>query len=428
MLFAFLQLQHSDFTAQFRKTLLWLLILALLICPRTAQAADEFESRTWTDKKGNQLTSAFVDAKNGEVQLKKDTGDILKFKLSDFSEPDQKYLRDLANYRRKQTAGEKPELPTDPAEASLAIQPRQLSAVEPVPNSQPFRKPLMEFPIRTWRDDKGSVVQGKLVTAYNDKVVLDVKGTVFDLHFTKLSPDDQQYISIQLKGLQRNDLVSDLAKAAAAGQQPGTTPAAPTAVAANTPEATLDQLRQRIEQINAQKQANNPNAGPQAAANTPPAQPLGTDDIKARLAAIRKQKGEPEPEVIPATVPANIPPPPQSPAPLVPQGMTQQQAMAHQQAEMERKILETGARTRRTTSGSVAHPSGQTQVMVKKCSKCGHVVPDSTGIGDACPGCGVHFNYDETNVAGSIGYRIGQGLGVLIIASLVIGGIKKLTG
>lgn len=437
---AFLSLQQSESVALVRKTLLRLFILTLLVCPALAQAADEFESRTWTDRKGNQLTSTFVDAKNGEVQFKNDEGQITKFKLADFSEPDQKYLRDLANYRRKQAAGEKPELPADPAKASLEIQARQTNT-EPVPDMIPFRKPLLDFPIRTWTDSTGKKVQGKLVTAYNDKVVIDVKGNVFDLPITKFSPDDQQYVATQLKGLQRDDLVTVLAKAATAGQQqPGAAPP-PATVAANTPPAPLEanDIKARLEQLKAQREANNPNAGTQVAANTPPAQPLGTNDIKARLAQIRQQKGEPEPEHIPSALTPGI-----SSASQLQQEQSNRLEQQRQEAaarmnqmaadaqarrdELNRKMQETNAQMHRPPTGTAAPPNNQTQVMVKQCSKCGRVVPDSTGVGDRCPGCGIYFNYDETDVAGSVGYRIGQGVGVLIMISLVVAGVKKLFG
>lgn len=311
---------------------------AALLMLSAASHAEEarFESRTWTDKKGNQLTSTFVEAKNGEVQLKSDAGDIQKFKLADFAEPDQKYLRDLSVYRRKLAAGEQPQQPADPARASLEIQPRQ-TITDPVPDMAPYRKPLLEFPIRIWTDSTGKKVQGKLVTAYNDKIVIDVKGNVFDLAVTRLSPDDQQYVTVQLKGLQRDDLANVLAKAATAGQQqPGAAPPPPT-VAANTPPTTLgtDDIRARLEQLKAQR-GGNPDAGTQVAANTPPPQALSTDDIKARLAKLRQQRGEPEPQFTPAaSSPAD-----DAMARMNAQAQAAQERMQQQQAEMERRQQE----------------------------------------------------------------------------------------
>lgn len=426
---AFLTMTRHGFR---QRTLLPLWFAALLSLTVSIQAEEaKYESRTWTDRQGNQLTATFVDAKNGEVQFKDDAGEIQKFKLADFSVPDQKYLRELAAYRRKLAAGEKPELPPDPARASLDIQPRQ-TITEPVPDTLPFRKPLLDFPIRTWTDAAGKKVQGKLVTAYNDKVVIDVKGNVFDLAITRLSPDDQHYVAVQLKGLQRDDLVNVLAKAAASTQQqPAGVPVpVPTAVATNdpTPAATLgtDDIRARLEQLKAQRQGN-PDTGTQVATATPPAQPLSNDDIKARLAQIRQQKGEPEPQFVPASIPPSSVPPMNS-GPLMPPGLTPQQAIDYQKAQMERHLQETQDRLRRMYPPSKAAPPVQTQVMVKKCSKCGRVVPDSTTVGDSCPGCGIKFNYDETDVSGSIGYRIGQGLGVILIISLVVLVIKKLAG
>jgi hypothetical protein len=269
---------------------MWFAAFLLLAAQIHAQEA-KFESRTWTDRKGNQLTATFVDAKNGEVQFKSDAGAIQKFKLADFAEPDQKYLRDLSVYRRKVAAGEKPELPADPAKASLNIQPLQ-TITDPVPDMAPYRKPLLDFPIRMWTDSTGKKVQGKFVTAYNDKVVVDVKGNVFDLAITRLSPDDQQYVSVQLKGLQRDDLANVLAKAANPGQNQTGVPGAaapPAEVAANTPPALPPQMetndiRARLEKLKALREGN-PDNGTQVATTTSAAQPLSTDEIKQRLPA-----------------------------------------------------------------------------------------------------------------------------------------------
>jgi len=297
--------------------------MVLLLSAASHAAESEFASRTWTDRKGNQLTSTFVDAKNGEVLLKNDAGEVQKFKLADFSEPDQKYLRDLAAYRRKLAAGEKAQLPADPALVSLDIQPRQ-TLTEPAPDMQPSRKPLLEFPIRVWTDVTGKKVQGKLVTAYNDKIVIDVKGNAFDLPVTRLSPDDQAYVAVQLKGLQRDDLVTILAKAATpeqgaadAASTPTPTPE-PTTVATNNPAATApsntDDIHARLAQLRAQAQGDLP-AEPPVAAKTPPAEPPSNDDIKARLAQIRQEKSEPEPENLPAT-PSETPPVYTPPSPV----------------------------------------------------------------------------------------------------------------
>jgi hypothetical protein len=404
-----------------RQTFLPLWFAVCLSVVAQIQAAESvFESRTWTDRLGNQLTATFVDAKNGEAQFKNDAGEPQKFKLADFSEPDQKYLRELAAYNRKKAAGEKPELPVDPAKASLDVQPRQ-TITEPVADMPPYRRTLFEFPVRIWTDDTGKKIQAKLVTAYNDKVVIDVKGTVYDLLIHRISPEDQQYVATQLKGLQRSDLVNVLAKAVIARQrQPDGSPAVPlparpmpVTVASNNPPPTgslgTDDIRARLEQLRAQR-SGNPDTAPQVATA-----PLNDVDIRSRLAAIRQQKGEPEPEFIPA-------PTSPSPASYTPSTMLQEQ---HER--MERMHQESLARMHRPPTGTVAPPM-TTQVMVKKCGNCGRVVPDSTSIGDSCPGCGVHFSYDETNIAGSIGYRVGQGLGVLVIVGLVIAGFRKLFG
>jgi hypothetical protein len=416
MLFAFRSLQPSDNLTQLRKTLSRLIVVALLVCPTVIQAADNFESRTWTDRKGNQLTSTFVDAKNGEVQLKNDEGAIIKFKLADFSEPDQKYLRDLANYRRKLAAGEKPTLPADPAQASLAIQPLQTNT-EPVPDMLPYRKPLLDFPLRTWTDSTGRKIQGKLVTAYNDKVVLDVKGNVFDLSVTKLSPDDQQYISIQLKGLQREDLVTVLAKAASAGQQqPGSAPA-PAAVATNNNPAptTLanDDIKARLEQLKAQRGGSNPDAGNQVAANTPAAQPLGTDDIKARLAKIREQKGEPEPAQIPTqpTVAAQ------------PTGVSHSELMAKLDREQQEGNIES---YKKSYAYELSNPEEAKKAKKEKQDQIDAQLKQSRQI----PASAISSDENSSSDSGSGGFRIRRiNIGFFIaIGAAIVGGIARLFG
>ncbi len=386
------------------------MLLALLVCPSMIRAAEEFESRTWTDRLGRQLTSTFVDAKNGEAQLKNSEGEIVKFKLADFSEPDQKYLRDLANYRRKLAAGEKVELPADPAKASLEIQPR---SEYPGLITQPpaVLKPLFDFPIRAWTDTTGKKIQGKLVTAYSDKVVIDVKGKLFDLPVTRLSGDDQQYISTQLRGLQRDDLVADLAKAANAGQQPNGAPAAtpaPAAVAANTPAPgptatpAADNIEDRLAQLKSQLQGNNPETANQAAPNNPPAQP--TEDINTRLAQLRQQLGDSSRgETSSGPSPA---PPIESARSRADQIMQEHQARMEQQrqeAEERRNQIaaENQARQEQLARNMPRHSSSSSgnssQVLTKQCGKCGRALPGNVTAGDKCPGCGITFDYDETN-------------------------------
>jgi predicted RNA-binding Zn-ribbon protein involved in translation (DUF1610 family) len=387
--------------------------IAAVLFHESVSLAEEakFEARTWTDKKGNQLTSTFHEAKNGEVQLKNDAGEVQKFKLADFSEPDQKYLRDLAVYRRKLAAGENPPLPVDPALASLDIQPRQTIS-EPVPDMPPFRKPLMEFPIRVWTDATGKKVQGKFVTAYNDKIVLDVKGNAFDLPITRLSSEDQEYVAVQLRGLQRDDLFHVLAKAATKTQQPPNGEPAPAAapapntVAAETPPAAVplstDDIRARLEQLKAQR-GGNTDSGTQVAANTPSAQPLSNDDIKARLAQIRQEKGIPEPEFIPAapieTPPAYTPPTYTPPTPV---------------------------------TGYAAEPSGPMFRMGKQCMSCRKEVPGHLTAGDKCPHCGVFFGHDMTNGKKSSApfsaYGAGQIAGYIFLGISVLAGLGKLIG
>lgn len=374
MRFAFLRTNNLRVIVRLRRALpSFLFLIALLGGPALLLAAEEFEPRFWTDKKGNQLTSTFVDAKNGEVQLKNSEGQITKFKLADFAEPDQKYLRDLAAYRRKQAAGENPALPADPALASLDIQPLQ-TITDPVPEMVGFRKPLLDFPIRVWTDATGKKVPAKLVTAYNDKVVIDVKGSFFDLPIVKFSAADQQYVAVQLKSLQRDDLTNVLAKAiAATKKQPDGSPAPvapPTAVAANTPPPMAaplgtDDIRARLEQLKAQREGN-PDPGTQAVLIPVPT--LNNDDLKQRLAKIREEKGEPEPAFIPApAVPVY-----QAPPPVVP---------IHGTA---------------FEPPPIPMPSGPTMRMIKKCMSCNREVPGNLTAGDKCPHCGVFFGRDMT--------------------------------
>lgn len=375
------------------------LLLALLVCPSMIRAAEEFESRTWTDRKGGQMIATFVDAKNGEAQLKNAEGQVVKFKLADFSEPDQKYLRDLSIYRRKQAAGEKAELPKDPALTSLEIQPSTDSA-DAAANAAPLRKPLFDFPLRIWTDTTGKKIQAKLITAYSDKIVLDVKGNMFDLPVTRLSNEDQEYLSIQLRGLQREDLVRDLTKASTPGQQPN--PATtPPAVASNAPAPAAtpaaDDIQARLAQLKSQLQGNNPEPANQAAPNNPPAQP--SEDINARLAKLREQLGDSSRgETSSGPSPA---PPIESARARADQIMQEHQARMEQQrqeAEERRIQMEAEAAAQRENLASQMQESAPpSQLFTKQCGKCGRALPDKITAGDKCPGCGITFDYDETN-------------------------------
>jgi hypothetical protein len=68
------------------------------------------------------------------------------------------------------------------------------------------------------------------------------------------------------------------------------------------------------------------------------------------------------------------------------------------------------------------------EVLEKKCSHCGKVVPNNMGAGDKCPHCGVFFSY-ETDQTGKVVKRapIGTyfsygGIGTLIavVVSLIV--------
>ncbi len=254
-------------------------------------------------------------------------------------------------------------------------------------------------------------VQGKLVTAYNDKIVIDVKGNSFDLPVTRLSPDDQAYVAVQLKGLQRDDLVTVLAKAATpeqgaadAASTPTATPE-PTTVATNNPAATApssaDDIHARLAQLRAQAQGDLP-AEPPVAANTPPAEPRSNDDIQARLAQIRQEKGDPEQENVPAA-PIETPP-------------------LYTQPVYTPPTPETGYASEPT-------PSGPMFRMGKQCMSCRKEVPGHLTAGDKCPHCGVFFGKDMTTgktakdpwSAKSIG-------GIITLGIAVIAGLGKLIG
>jgi predicted RNA-binding Zn-ribbon protein involved in translation (DUF1610 family) len=187
-------------------------------CASVLMAADYEVTRLWTDKLGNQSEATFVGpGTTGEVQLKDAQGNIGKFKLTGFAEPDAKYLRDLIAYKRKIDDEVAATLPLDPKENSLKIQPeRELPPGTPVEAEDLPKKPLTIFVTRVWTDNQGKKIQGKLLTYQGDKVALEVNNKPVAVPVKNLVKEDRDYIKIQLTALQRQDLLSDLAMSASA--------------------------------------------------------------------------------------------------------------------------------------------------------------------------------------------------------------------
>jgi hypothetical protein len=237
-----------------------------------------------------------------------------------------------------------------------------------------------------------------------------VKGGIYDLFMVKLSPEDQQYVTVQLKGLQRDDLVNVLNVAVLAGQQqqPGAPTPPPATVAANIPPPAAplgnDDLKNRLAQLNAMR-GGNPDT------ETPPAKPLGNDDLRNRIAQLEQQKGA-----------------------GVPTGPSRAEQIAQeQQARMEQQRQETEARMNQAAAEAQAQAQAQRQQiaeqsvpvytprLTKKCGKCGRALPDTLTAGDRCPGCGITFEYDETNGKRSKASTFGiiGGIVVVVIGFLI---------
>ncbi|MGC4004556.1 MAG: hypothetical protein QM811_16105 [Pirellulales bacterium] len=406
---------------------------ATLLCVSTiGYAADEFLPRSWTDRKGNQATATFVDAKNGQVELKTPDGKITKFKLSDFADVEQKYLRDLATYKRKLAAGEKPTVPADPILASLDTQPLQIADA---PSAGPARKPLSDLPIRIWTDTSGRKIQAKFMTAYDDKVVVDLKGNPTDLRYSVLSPDDQEYVRVQLSALNRSDLIVALTPPPKPQGVPENGVAA-VVPPVNATDAAMADLRRRREAA-----ANGPQPmGEQMASVTPPATPApipatpapapavapSTPTIDPALAEARRKRYEEQRAMAAdsAAKAAAVSAPPPKPAPTMP-------AVAP-----SIPAYEPPAYTPPTPPSFPSMPTFETQY-VQICEGCKNEVPNSLKAGDSCPHCGVFFERDTKGgraTAPSSFSLSGRGMGKLIyfgIAGIVgvVGFIiRKLNG
>lgn len=244
-----LHLAHRFFvTRRLSQSLLSIVALFALVASADAQQ----QIRTWTSSTGKQVEATFKEIRDGSVYLTDQQGKEGKFSPSQFSEPDQKYIRELNFYHKakekwdkdpKKDPVKKPEpvQPKDPRGTSaVPAQPGQ-PAPPPTPSTDdPMTTPLMAFVKRNWKDAKGRSIDGRLYNAKGDKVYIQNADPekVIAVPIKNLEKKDQEYVTIQLKGLGRSDLLLGLGLAEAdpalvakqdpnAPMNPGAAPAMP---------------------------------------------------------------------------------------------------------------------------------------------------------------------------------------------------------
>jgi hypothetical protein len=59
------------------------------------EAANTYESRTWTSSKGNEMIGTLVKIEDDVVTIKRDTGKVIDLGLTRFSLADQNYLKSI---------------------------------------------------------------------------------------------------------------------------------------------------------------------------------------------------------------------------------------------------------------------------------------------------------------------------------------------
>jgi hypothetical protein len=180
--------------------------------------------RTWTSSTGKQVEATFKEIRDGAVYLTDQQGKEGKFSPSQFSEPDQKYIRELNLYNKakerwdkdpKKDSVKKPEpvQPKDPrGTTAVPSQPGQPTPPPAPSTDDPMTTPLMAFVKRNWKDVKGRSIDGRLFNAKGDKVYIQNSDPekVVAVPIKNLEKKDQEYVTIQLKGLGRTDLLLGL--------------------------------------------------------------------------------------------------------------------------------------------------------------------------------------------------------------------------
>jgi hypothetical protein len=336
-------------------------------------------ARTWNDDQGHTVEGEFVRVLKGKVVIST-AGRMIQVPFGHLVEEDQDFVRaELEKHglgsqlpAKKKSAGSSSE--TKPKSSDKA------TAEKPAGENPAKEDEAKLGPTRTWTDIQGRSVQARFIGMEGANIVLQVKGKRSSFPFNKFSIADQHYVRMEMTGRGEGDKV-------------------PAEVAQPVP------------------------AAPQFAQAQPPAMPPSMPGMGGiprptfpAMPRMPEHKFPSMPTPAPIQPPAYQPPayqPPPAVAPSFPAPVQRPAMMPIQPPSMPPAFANNQV------------PSYE-QVTVKKCSKCGAVLPNNITAGDSCPKCGVFFDYDQTNGKrsswGTFGSAAG-GIGTLV--AIVVGLIAR---
>jgi hypothetical protein len=319
-------------------------------------------ARTWTDTEGHSVVGEFDRVLKGRVLI--NVGDrTIQVPFGHLISEDQDFVRDQlkAHGLQDQVPAKKKTADADTTTEA------ESSAKEPAAEA-----PAKLGPTRTWTDVQGRKIQARFIGIDGGNVRLQFKGKNTSYPFDKFSLADQQYV--------RGEMVArgDGDKAPAGAPPPNAQPVR------NAPAQYADAAPLPVF----------PGGG--STANPQPAMPAAP-----RLPEIESSTFAAPPQQAPGQ------PPPMRPAPFTPPAPPQ---FAQSPPPSFAPNLPGNQQT-------------TAPVMIKKCTKCGAVVPNNLTAGDCCPTCGAYFEYDDTNGQRKTNhwgyYATPSGIGAIVV--VVIG-------
>jgi len=376
------------------------------------------EMRIWTDARGDQASAEFVEYNTGFVYLKDLGGKTGKFPIAKFAEPDQKYIRDLGAFFKKQKAGEPAEPPADPRLVPV------VASVNGIP------APMSEFAIRKWSDTQGTAIQAKLVSVDDTRVyIAKDKQPPVGVPYSTLSEEDQTYVKVQLKSLNWTEQIAKL-ESAPAGEdlaatdpaKPAAAPPAPSAIAPPNAPTTGQNVNDRLAEANrrhVEKTAELQRRREELAAKQKVAEAVQRreqlalqqkldDDLAARMAEEDTRRAAQKARWI------------------------EQTALRRAEQAAQSATSSSPPPAEEPPAANATLPAAQTQPQLQQvniCQSCKKQISNNLTAGDKCPHCGVYLNYDETNGKKSSGGRfVITGVIICVVVGAIIALFKKMTG
>lgn len=334
------------------------LVLAAVVCVSSPAWA-----RVWTDRYGNSISARFVRVHLTDVVLQRG-GKSVTIPIMDLCEEDQEYVRRLQ-------AGEIAD-EDSPADRTPALKPAETaegsaSADAPSDEAPPDANassaaadedsPWAEMPVRAWTDYQGRQLEASFAGVRDTDVRLRKDGKTLSFPYKFFSVYDQRYVRDTLEKAGQGDLIAGLlppnpnAGRSSSSPPGGMTfpnfPSGPSfgSQAMQRHQAMAEeQQRRQAEFFQRMEEQNRNNAMSSAPAMSPgfPSQ--------------QSSDQPPAPSFAPST--PSYTPPSYSPP---------------------------------------SAPSGPQFEMVKYCTKCKGVLPDSIQVGDRCPHCKAYLAYGEQN-------------------------------